>query len=268
MISGQIVIADSDARQWINLLSLFAVGRQTSIPSILLCILDGERCVKAWHSVKGPLWGFPFPGRDRLEEAREAAGADYVLCLPRGGLQEVFYHAQSAVAPYDNYVKQLFDLINAGREALEHLAVWRPAKPFVPPLPPYAKLEKQFRKRWPDGTTLGLFVFEGRRVFTSAILGKEHGEITLFTTLDAFGLGEQAMEGPVRWRTLAGMIAERFAPLYAALFIELPTLREMRAGPKPLTFLRLAEKRGRALVYPKPLLLRLALWAGRRFRGL
>jgi len=267
MISSQILLTDFDARQWINLLALFAPAR-TAPKSYLVCLLDGERCLKAWHSRKGVLWEFPFPGTDRLEEARETAGADVVLCLPRGGLQEVFFHAQEAVRPFDDFVKQALDLAENADEALDRVAVWHPEKPFELKLPRYEKINKIFNRFFPDMSTIGFFVFEGRQVHTSAILGKDHGEINLFTTLDAFGMSEQALDWRNNWKALTEMIAQRFAPLRTALFIELSCLRELRAGPRPLTYLRLAEKRGRALIYPKPFALKLALWAARVLKGL
>jgi hypothetical protein len=267
MISPQILLTDFDARQWINLLALLAPAKAPP-KSYLVCILDGERCLKAWHSKKGVLWGFPFPGLERLEEARESAGADVVLCLPRGALQEIFYHAQEAVRPFDDVVKQALDMIAAGRDAVDRVGTWYPQKPVDLQLYKYEKLEKYFNKFWPDDSALGLFVFEGKQVHTSAILGKDHGEINVFTTLDAFGMSDQALDWRTNWKALAGMVAQRFAPLHSALFVELSSLREMRAGPRPLTYLRLAEKRGRALIYPKPFALKLALWAGRIFKGM
>jgi hypothetical protein len=231
-------------------------------------LVEGEHCLKAWHSRKGVLWGFRFAGMDHLEEAREAAGADTVLCLPRGALQEIFYHAQVAVHASDDYDKQLYDLLTAGREALNQAAIWHPAKPFQLNLPPYERITKRFRQLWPDGTTLGFVLLDEGRVHTSALLGKDHGEIHLFTTLDAFGFSEQGLDLRTGPRTVAEMTARRFAPLHTALFMELAAWREMTAGPRPLTYLRLAERRGRAVMYPKPFGLRLALWAARAFRGM
>jgi len=265
VIAEQLLMLDIDVTQWVNLLAMFGNGGER--PSLLVCLVDGDRCVKTWHSQKGVLWGFDFPGLDNLEQARAAADAEFVLCLPRGALQEIFYHAQAHVAPSDDYVKQLLNMISHALEAFNRVAVWHPKKPFTLKLPSYEWLERLFARLWPDNTTLGLFVFERRRVHTSLILGKASGQINLFTTLDGFGMAEKSLDFRLGHRVVAELIGQRYASLHTGLFIELPCLQEMRRGPKPLSYLHLAEKRGRALVYPKPFSLRWRLWAARRFLG-
>lgn len=267
MIAERPLLIDIDARQWINLLSLFS-RPEAPLLSLLVCVLDGEHCDKAWHSRQGVLWGFHFPGTDRLEEARQTAGVDYVLCLPRDSLQEIFYHAQAAIQVGDNYAKQMLAMARAIQDSLAVAAVWHPRQPFTLHLPDYESVARRFEKWWPDGATLGFFVYDGKEIFTSAIVGKDNHEINLFTTLDAFGMAQQSLAWREGHQTLAEMIAKTFSPLHAALFIELPTFREMLAGPKPLSFLKLAEKRGRALVTPKPWRLKLLLWAARVFKRL
>jgi len=267
VLAEQVLVIDTDVRHWINLLSLFG-GADQPRPSWLVCILDGDQCLKAIHTKKGPLWGFSFPGREHLDLAAEQAGADYVLCLPRGGLQEIFYHAQNRVKPFDDYVKQILDLTEGVREALQHVATWYPRKPFELVLPPYEKMQNLLDKVWPDGSTVGFFVFEHTRPFTSLILGKEGGNISLITSLDALGMANESLDFRTNFKTYGELIASRFAPLHAALFIELSSFRELRAGPRPLSYLHLAERRGRALIYPKPRKLRFLLWLARAFKGL
>ncbi len=267
MLAEQVLVIDTDVRHWINLLALFGKFNQPK-PVWLILLLDGDRCVKAFHTQKGPLWGYAFPGREHLAMAAEQANVEYVLCLPRGGLQEVFYHAQSRVKPFDDYVKQMLDLIGGAREALEELAEWYPHPPDMIDLPDYELMQKLMDKQWPDGTTLGFFVFERTRPYTSLILGKEGGHINLITSLDALGMANESLDFATHYRQYGEMIAQRFAPLHAALFIELSSWREMRAGPKPLTYLHLAEQRGRARIYPRPRKLRFLLWLARTFKGL
>ncbi|MDP8224665.1 MAG: hypothetical protein P9L99_14990 [Candidatus Lernaella stagnicola] len=266
MIAEQILITDVDARQWINLLAMFG-GDGGERPSILVCLMDEERCIKAWHSQKGVLWDFRFGGQGDLEEVRHAADAEFLLLLPRCGFQEIFYHAQSRVDPFDDYLKQLLDLVGGVQDAMDEIGRWYPKKPFTLKLPTYASLDGMFNRLWPDNTTLGFFVFDRRHVHTSVILGKASGQINLFTTLDAFGMGENSLDFRMGHKTVADMIAQRYAPLHAALFIELPCFQEMRRGSKPATYLHLAEQRGRALIYPKPFSLRWRLWAARKFTG-
>ncbi len=267
MLAPNVLVVDTDVRHWLNLLGLMA-GEQTPQPSLLLCLLDGDRCLKALHSKKGVLWGFVWPGDDRLDEALAAAEADALLALPRHALPTIFAEAQAAVTANDNYVKQLFDLVAAVVHTLDEMAFWYPAKPFTLNLPPYEKVEKIFNKIWPDDTTMGFFVFENSRPFTSLLLGKEGGQISLITTLDALGQADQSLDFRHGYQTYADWIAEKFNPLYMALFIELSCFRELRTGGKPLSYLKLAEKRQRALLWPKPWKVRWLLWLARVFKGM
>lgn len=266
MIAAQILMADIDARHWINLIELLQPPHKEAAPFLVL-LLDGDRCLKAWHSKQGVLWGFPYPGPGHWEELRQQYEVDFILALQRGSLQEIFNQGQSRVGAFDSFVRQLRNLIEGLYETLEEHAFWYPKQPFQLKLPPYEKIEKLFHKLWVDNSTIGLFVFDGEKIFTSLILGKENGEINLFTTLDAFG-PEAPPPGKPGIHHIAELVAGHFTPLHTALFIQLSTLREMRAGPKPLSFLRLAEKRGRAKLYPKPFAIRWRLWAGRVLKRL
>lgn len=267
MLAENVLVIDTDARHWINLLKLFQKDDRPAY-SILLCLLDGDRCIKAIHSEKGPLWGFAFPGKDELAKAAELAGAEYVLCLPRGALQEIFYRGQINVRPTDDYVQQILTIVTGVHEALKERAIWYPEKPYSFEPPSFEKIRKLFDSAWPDGTTVGFFVFEGTTPYTSLILGKESGQISLITSLDALGMADQSLDFRMAANTFGEMIAQRFSPLHTALFIELSALNELRAGAYPLSYLHLAEKRGRALLWPKPFKLRLMLWLARVFRGL
>jgi hypothetical protein len=266
VIAEQILMLDIDVRQWINLLTLLSRNGGDR-PTVLICLMDEGKCIKTWHTKKGVLWGFSFGENSDLEAVRVEADAEFVLLLPRDGLQEIFYHAQARVDPFDDYIQQLLGLIGGAQETVERLGTWYPKPPFTLRLPTYESVDRLFNKLWPDNTTLGFFVFDQREVHTSVIVGKASGQINLFTTLDAFGMAENGLDFRIGHQTVADLIAERYSPLHAALFIELPSLQEMRRGPRPLTYLHLAEKRGRALIYPKPFALRWRLWAARKFTG-
>jgi len=266
MLSDRVMVIDTDARHWLNLIGLFSDNKEP--PSVLLCLMEDNHCIKAIHTIKGVLWGFAFPGENKLDQALELAGADYALLLPQRALAQMFYEAQSAVDLHDNYVKQLMDLIAGVKNVLDEQAVWYPEKPYRFEPPAYEKIEKTFNRIWPDDSTIGFFVFENTRPFTSLIVGKEGGKISLITSLDALGMADQALDFRNGYQTYGEMIAQRFAPLHTALFIELGCFHELRAGAKPLSYLYLAEQRGRARLWPKPFKLRFALWAARKFKGL
>jgi len=265
VLSPDVLVVDIDPRHWINLVNLFKRDEERKKPSVLFLVVENETCLKAIHTIRGPLPGFSFPGMEHLEEIRRENDADVVAVVPSGFVGRAFRDWQEAMVRGEDWDLQIQGIVESLRPLVRKEIHWHPASPFSLPDPlPVKRLERLSRRFWPDGTCLGFFLFEGKRPYTSLILGKTGGKINLMTTLDAFGLAE----GPLDWRTQAGAVAdlcrERFGPLHAALWMELGCFREWRTGGKPLSFLHLSIKRGRAAMAPRPLRLRAGMFLARR----
>jgi hypothetical protein len=266
MLSRDIRIIDVDPRHWVNCLGLFR--REKDKKAFLVLVVDNEKCLKALHSAKGPILGFEFPGVEHLEKIRREQAVDLVAVVPSDLVFRFFSAWQTALRRGDDWDRQIFTMIETAKTFTRRDITWHPAPPLRFPDINLDRIERILGRLWPDDTCLGFFAFEGKTPFTSLILGKKASKITLLTTLDTFGLAD----GPLDWRAQKGVVAalckERFGPLHAALWIELASLRELAAGPLPLTYLHLAQKRGRAALWPRPLAWRILMLLARHFRGL
>ncbi len=267
MLSRDLLAIDLDGRHWKNLTRLAPPGGIAIAPTLYVFVEDG-RCVKAIHNKLGPVPGVDFDtDRDDVEALRVAQNVARVALVPVEAIGEFMHVWQSNFSMGRDWDEQILGIVLALFDTAKTRIAWHPPIrrwPHLPTLPGKAALDRI----WPDETCVGLFVFEDRVPFTSLILGKSRGKITLMTTLDAFGLAD----GPLDWAKQNGMVADlcarSFFPLHAALWIERSCWSEMFAGPKPLTYLHLALRRGRSLFQPFPRLWRLGLWVARVFRRL
>jgi len=265
VLSPDIAILDIDARHWRNLIKLFGSGKDGR-GNLLVFQKDGE-CVKAIHTKRGAILDFVLPDKEHWGALLEEIDADRMGIMPIDLPRKFLFAAQGSFFRDDDWDHQIMMIIEALKPFVREEIEWFPGAPNrIPELDP-EKIDDYFDKFWPDKSCVGFFVFEGRRPYTSVILGKNKGRIDLFTTLDAF----QLADGPLDWgrdaKRVAEICAEIHYPLHAALWIELETLREMTKGGKPISFLRLARSRGRAALWPAPVKWRLYLWLARVFRG-
>ncbi|MCC6159610.1 MAG: hypothetical protein IT350_16280 [Deltaproteobacteria bacterium] len=267
MLSRDVLAVDLDSRHWKNLMRLAPRGGVTIAPTLYVFIEDG-RCVKAIHNKRGPVPGVDFDtDRDDVEALREAHDVERVALVPIEAIGEFMHAWQTDFAMDRDWEEQLLGIVSSLLEAAKTRVVWHPMIarwPSLPKIPGRGAIDRI----WPDETCVGLFVFEGRVPFTSLILGKSGGKVTLMTTLDAFGLADGPLDWAGQHRMVADLCAKSFSPLHAALWIDRGSWSEMVAGPRPLSYLRLATRRGRALVSPRPKLWKLGLWAARVFRRL
>lgn len=267
MLSRDVLAVDIDARHWRGLLGLFS-GAGLVFPPTLYLVMSEGRCVKAIHNKRGPILGLDFEeDRDPAERLLGEYGVERVALVDAALLRRFMHAWQSAFDPAADWDDQIRAIAEAAIAASFDEIRWRPSPPPRPrlPKPPSAGLLKW---GWPDHTCVGLFVFDDKSPHTSLILGKRDGKIALMTTLDAFGLADGPLDRRTQREAVAELCARQFMPLHGALWIEKKTWDEMLAAGRPLTFLRLAERRGRAAIWPKPFAWRAGLALARRLRRL
>ncbi len=267
MLSRDILAVDLDSRHWKNLMRLAPASGAAIAPTLYVFIEDG-RCVKAIHNKRGPVPGVDFDtDRDDVEALRVAHDVARVALVPIEAVGEFMHAWQSDFAMELDWDAQILGIVSALFASAKSRITWHPPIgrwPALPKLPGAGTLARI----WPDETCVGVFVFDDRVPFTSLILGKSGGKIALMTTLDAFGLADGPLDWKAQHRMVAELCAKSFTPLHAALWIERGAWIEMVAGPRPLSYLHLATRRGRALIWPRPKLWALGLWVARVFRRL
>jgi len=266
MISERIRIADIDGRHWKNLIEIFRSARKFQMPSILFCMMRGSECLKAIHSQRGLMPDLPTGNFHSMEELAQYAGADYVAIVEEMFFQELFARSQAAIHYEDDYPEQLLSMINAGAEYSKNNIRWHPKRPYKIGALSLDKVKKAVKWAWRDNTCLAFILTdEDNLPYTSVILGKSEGRIDLFTTLLAFDLHERPFPLRTGMLTLNRLCSKRYYPISIGITMHLATFYEMKAAKRMLTFFDVSQTRERALLWPAPRLVRIAMWLGKFF---
>jgi len=266
LLDENVLVVDFDANHWKRLINLFARSKGAS-PSFLFLIVEQGVCLKAIHSQKGALRPFDYQKGD-LAALAEREKVDYIASVRRDFLQKAFAAGESDVHFDDDYIKQILDIYNGVIDYTSETIEWYPHRPYAFHELSYEKIQKNFNRLLPDQRTFFFCVMDEGRVFTSLIAGKRSGDITLLTTLDTLQRNDTPFDIEEDLPEVLAEIEEKFEAVHLYFIIEKAAFREMLAGKRPLTYLKAAQKHGRALLSPLPFRLRLAFWAARVFRGM
>lgn len=266
MLDENILVIDIDPEHWARLLGFFGNEKRDN-PSILLLLVEKGVCLKALHLETGAILNFDY-GTGDLAKIADREGVDFVGRVDRGFLQQAFAAGQRDVHFDDDYVSQLMTLFNSVIDYTEEEIAWHPHRPrdWRPLF--YERAQKLFDRFLPDGRTfLFLLVHQGRP-YTSLILGKRSGDLSLMTTLDTIGRAHEPLDPETDLPQIIETIEEKFEPVHLTFVMEKRAFEEMLAGRRPITYLRAAIRHGRAFLEPFRWRLRLVLWAARVFKKL
>lgn len=266
MLDEQVLVVDIDPVHWTRLLSLFdrSWGEGNST---LFLIVEQQNCLKAIHSQKGAILNFDYGSGD-LAALADREGVDFVARVGRDFLQKAFDAGQRDVPLDADYVDQMMTLYNGVIGFTSENMEWYPHRPRkLRPLD-YLKAQKNFNRILPDGKTLFFCVTDNSLPYTSLILGKRSGHISLMTTLDAIGLAHTPFDTDADLPEVLDRIREQFDKVHLSFVIEKRCLEEMMAGSKPVTYLNASIDHGRALIHPLRFRLKVLLWVARVFKGL
>lgn len=266
MLDENILVVDIDADHWNRLIALFNQGEKKPV-SILFLIVENCRCLKAIHQHKGALLNFDYGDGD-LAFIADRESVDFIARINPQFVQKVFHSAQMDVLYDDDYVSQLMTIYNGVLSVTSKEIEWYPKRPH--PLRPlnYDKTQKIFNRFFPDGRTFFFCVIENGRPFTSLILGKRSGDISLMTTLDSLDIANDPFDPETQMEEILDRIEEKFEPVHLAFVIMKKSFEEMLAGKRPVTHLCAAIKHGRAYLVPLRKRLRFLLWVARVFKKL
>lgn len=266
MLDEKILIIDVDPDHWTRLFTLF--GKKSSRrSSILFLIVDQGVCLKAIHSEKGALLYFDYEPGD-LAALAEREQVDYVARVERDFFQKIFAASQQDVNYDSDYIEQLMTIFNGALGYAAQNITWYPHRPVkLRPLR-YDRGQKLFDRFLPDGKTFFFCVLDEGRPYTSLILGKRSGNVSLLSTLDALGIAHDPFDPQSDLDEVTDRIQELFEKVHLSFVIERRTFQEMTAGRRPVTYLCAAMKHGRAFMEPMRFSMRLILWAARVFKKL
>lgn len=265
MLDENVLVVDIDPDHWTRLLSLFE--KEKTLPDILLLLIEQNECLKALHLNKGAIRNFHYGDGDLKQIARRE-GVEYIARIDRDFFQNVFEAGQENVFYDDDYIRQMITIYNGVINYTSENILWHPARPKnLRPLD-YEKIQKLFNRFIPDGKTVFFSVIENGKPYTSLIIGKRSGDISLITTLDSVSKAHEPFDPRFDMQEILDEIAEKFEKVHIAFVVEKRSFEEMLAGSRPVTHLHGALANQRAFLYPMSLKIRLLLWAARVFKKL
>lgn len=259
MIAQEPQINRIDPRHWANLMDLFQ-AEQKPKGSIALVLTRQGQAVKTIHSERGVLLGYRPPKNGSLRKIRKDIGADTLGMCELDAIARIFDATQRAM-PYDaDLAQQFISMFNAGFATAQELIKWSPRPPLRLRKLSYRRGQKILDWLLPDGRSLLFVVVDQKEVFTSLIIGKQNGDLSGLTTLQAV---DDSGFDPARWadqaKALTDKVGKIYGPVHAGLFLTKRTFDEMKSGRRPIRFLREAQKRGTVVIKPYPLKWRLIL---------
>lgn len=266
MLDENVLFFDVDPLHWNRLFALFSGQKKTRAPRLFLMVENGI-CLKAIHTEKGALIGFDY-GRGDLAEIARRENVETVAQVGRDFFQHAFFAGQENLELDDDYVLQLMTVFNSVTAYTGENITWYPKRPWPLRALNYEKAQKNIDRFFPDNRTLFFLVLDNGRPYTSLILGKREGRITLITTLEALDAAHSPFDPHLDLLDTMEKIEELFEKVHLSFVIEKRCFEEMLAGTRPLTFLHAARKHGRAILEPVSRRLSFVLWAGRVFKRL
>ena len=266
MLDENILITDFDPDHWNRLISLF-VRQESKDRSILLLMVENGHCLKAIHQQKGAMLNFDY-GEGDLSFIAERESVDYIARISPDFFRKVFHAGQADVLYDDDYISQIMTIYNGVLSVTSEEIEWYPKRPHPFRQLNYEKAQKILNRFLPDGHTFFFCIIDDGRPYTSLILGKRSGDISLLTTLDALDAANEPFDPETQMEDILDRIEDEFEPVHLSLVIMRKSFEEMLAGNRPVTHLCAAIKHGRAYLTPLRFRLKLLLWAARVFKKL
>lgn len=266
VLAPDLQFVDVDGMHWARFLGLFlrswaAGGGEESgasaRPGSLFVFVDGGRVLRALLTGAGEIdpARIPWrgPGTD-LEPIRRAHGAVRVVVLDEGALARLVEEAERRLAPGQDYVEQILHLLGAWRARVGDGIWMEPRRLSRFQVPSYDAVQRTFDQLWPDGRTLVFYLIdeEADEVYTSLILGKRKGDLSLVTT--HLAVADEARIGR-GWRRqcrdVLRTVSEWFGPPHIGLFASVESWRRVSGGPRGILAREIARRH--VIVDPAPL---------------
>ena len=212
-------------------------ARRSAAHAPLILLLDGDRVSRAIRAaspddvtIEDPA-KFPWAGPHSLGRLRRAAGARLAIAVEEQALERIAARLDRSLSAADDLGAQGLAALRAARAELGRGLHLDP-DPFSPiPVPSFAALQQTLDLLHPDDRSVGLFVFDRGRLWTSVIAEKRRGDICRITSHRALGVEISDFAGG-RHKGVLEAMGRRVAPPHAALFTTLDAWRDI-AGPEP-----------------------------------
>lgn len=266
MLSANINVQDVDGAHWRRFLSLLthplpSIGAHPpKMPVVLL--LEKNKLQKALRIGEGVLLGVSWSGPESLPALRKSLNASWVLAIEVEALSALLQEFESQWRFGQDIVSDALSYLHLLRTKIGHGFYIYP-RPFANLLIPPMEVWKRFVDLLlPDGQCLVFYVFEHQQIWTSFIIGKQHGEIDLLTTHDALRPAPPMDQWRSDARLLVNAISKQIRPVQIGLFAEKSVWLSLLASGSRTAFAS-AVAEGTVLLDPAPSWVRVLLGVGR-----
>ena len=272
MLSPELELTDLDARHWRNGWRLLVPPRVLDAPTWALVIVDRtasplegapgpERVLSvviAGANARGKISPVPLPSvaPKALEAYAKQLGVASVIVIDRALIGELSREIEGNLRlDQDGVAQSLVALRALKKHAGRGIWTEPPLLDLLPALS-YEPLQRTFDLLVPDRSALVAYVIEDdrRRVHTSIMAVKEHGDITRAAThraiADLVAEGTFARDWETGYKRVLAAVEERFARPSIGIFLERKTLVDIVTGPSDQLARELNAKR--VVVDPAP----------------
>ncbi len=285
MLAPDVMISDVDPRHWRNGFELLVPPRVLSAPRWALAVIDGGAVLKlviAGRDARGAIEHTgPTPALTShgLEAWARHLGVDAMLVVEQRVMGALSVEIEGELRLDQDLVEQGLIVLRALKRHAG-TAVWTfPSLLELLPAPGFEPVQRTFDLLIPDRSALVAYVIDDdrRRVHTSVIALKDHGDITRVSThaaiADLVSETQLAKDWNANARRVVSAVEHRFARPSIAVFVERQTLLGIVTGPSDQLARELNAKR--IIIDPAPAWLlgllggaAVAAVAGRAAKGL
>lgn len=286
MIAADIRIEGFDARSWTNLLSLFApqvaerpkhaprasdapeideadLASEKQLGTLFVVVTPGGRVLATRHTKRGRVRGLVYTGPGTLGALGASHGANRVVVIREGALEEIVQRASARMERHDDYVSQWLTVIRAIRSAIEAglVEIW--PRPFANvPIPSAAVVSRAVDAVLPDERSTVLGVFSRTTPWTLVALRRSGGEIDRIVGPDVISRWTGALGGDFRrdHRVITEAVGQHLAPVHLGVFADEQDLRALLRDARPGAWTRAVVSRD-IIVQPTPPYIAVALAA-------
>jgi hypothetical protein len=227
---------------WSRLLSLFkpraaAPELEASRPrGLVICIHDGDRIQKLFHSHKGRIdprgvtWPVP------LSELANDLRASWAIGARTGALEEVMERFGARLRRDHDLTEQSLLLVTVVREMMAEGLIERwPTRLHGVPQPQATMVDRALDSVCADGNAIVIGIFKGGEVWTSLTMRRQGRGFDVLAGPEDLRPMMGLLSGDWRrdYRHLARAVEERYAPVSFGLFAEADRFRSLLTDPRP-----------------------------------
>ncbi|MCA9665670.1 MAG: hypothetical protein KC503_08780 [Myxococcales bacterium] len=168
-----------------------------------------------------------------LKRFRRKHELPFVVAVDVEALPRLYSQVQKDVRVDDDMVAQQLAMLRAVRAALDGgEVVVEPRLIGALPIPSYDILQKSFDLVLPDGRSALFYIVDGHRIWTSAIVHKEKGDVSVLTSHRAIADEVELRSIKTDAPRVVEAVTRRYGPVHVGFFVTLHTWHAFVSGDR------------------------------------